>query len=93
MSLDIYINLTNLPKVLVTPVVSKKRYRPPVYNCDVEEDRLNLITAVKEFYKQKQYRINYVLSSDQIDKIAKKELAGVSLLEFLLDDLISKQNK
>ncbi|MCL6500763.1 MAG: hypothetical protein K6T16_01870 [Candidatus Pacearchaeota archaeon] len=89
--LEIYINLVNLPEVVLTPIISKKRYAPPTYNCDSGEDRKQLIRAIQNFYETGKYKINYVLSSSQIDKIVKRDLIGVSLLEFLLDDLDKKK--
>ncbi|MCX8193978.1 MAG: hypothetical protein N3G19_01295 [Candidatus Pacearchaeota archaeon] len=76
MVMDIYINCTRFPEILITPILKDKRYGPIKFNCLRES--IEQFRELLEKYSKK-YRINYVLSEEQVDFLIKRDTKGKTI--------------
>lgn len=89
MAIDIYINCTKFPTILITPILTGKRYEPIKFNC--QKENIEELRKILEKYSKK-YRINYVLSEKQIDFLIKRNTKEKTI-EAIIDTLEQEQQK
>lgn len=84
MVIDIYINCTKFPEILITPILTGKRYDPIEFNfC---KDSIEKFKNLLEKYegRSEKYRINYVMSEEQINFLIKRNIKGKKTIEAII---------